>query len=151
MVAIIFDTGEEIYGVWWGPECWCSLVRSMEKILLTTCEEYWYCNRTHNNAWTIYFRLALKHPTPTLVLFNVKRLLGQSQEAGMKPSAGGSIISHFWCYSMSSLYGSRLKKSSSRPPYCKPDFGNTRCLHRRHWWRNVGRSYSKLLLLLLAM
>lgn len=40
----------------------------------------------------------------------------------------------------------RLKTDLSRSLY-KPEIGNTRCLYRWHWWRNIGRSYSKLLLL----
>ena len=39
--------------------------------------------------------LALKYLAPTLVLFNVKKLLGQSQETGIKPNVGDSIIFYF--------------------------------------------------------
>ncbi len=150
MVAIIFNTKEEIYGVWWGPEYWHLVVKCMAEILPTMHEECRYYKRTHNNVLTTYFTLALKHPAPTLVLYNIERLLGQNQEAGIKPTPGGLIISHFRWYSMSCLYGSRLKTGSSRPSYSKLDFGNTRCLCGQHWRRNAGRSYSKLLLLLLS-
>ena len=39
--------------------------------------------------------LALKHLAPILVLFNIKKLLGQNPEARIKPNVGGSFISHF--------------------------------------------------------
>ena len=64
--------------------------------ILTICEECKYYEKTHNNAWTTYFMLALKHSTSNLVLLNLERLLGQSQEVEMKTNTGGSIISHLW-------------------------------------------------------
>ncbi len=110
-------------------------------------EESKYYKKTYNNVWTTYCMLGVK--LPALTQFNVESL-GQSDEAGMKPTVDGLIISHFRWYSMSSLYGSKLKTGSSKLLYSKPDFGHTRCLRGRHWWRNAGRSYSKFLLLLLG-
>ena len=94
---------EEICWVWWGSKCWRSIESNME--ILTTCEECRYCKRTHKNAWNTYCMLAFKLPAPTL--FNIERL-GQSEEARMKPTAGGSF-SHFLWYSMSILCGSRVQ------------------------------------------
>ena len=42
--------------------------------------------------------------------------------------------------------GLRLKTGLLKPLY-KPDFGNTGYLRRQHWWRDVEKNYSKLLLL----
>ena len=39
--------------------------------------------------------LALKQPALILILCNLKSLLGQSQEAGMKLNTSSSIISYF--------------------------------------------------------
>ncbi len=106
-----------------------------------------YYKKTYNNVWIIYYTLAVKFPA--LTQYNVKRL-GQSKEAGIKPTVGGSLISHFLWYSISCLYSSRLKTDSFRPIHSNTDVGNTKCLRGRHWWRNTRRSYSKLLLLLLG-
>ena len=49
----------------------------MEEILLIMYKKYKYYKRTYNNAYTIYFMLALKYSASALILFNIERLVGQ--------------------------------------------------------------------------
>lgn len=84
MVGIIFNIREEIYIIWWGPECWGTVLRNIEEILPTIREKYRYCEKTQNIAWTIYFMLVFQYSAPwTRVLFSIEKLLSQNEEAGM--------------------------------------------------------------------